>query len=348
MKQKSITNTVLGSLAALLVVFGIPYLKGKDKNTSESERIIGFYNVENLFDTTHDAGKSDGDFLPDGMYEWNEEKYQIKLHNIATVIKEMAQKNGRYHSVIGLAEVENDHVLADLVACSEIAEAQYSAVHFEGTDGRGIDVAFLYRPSEFKLLDSKVIRYATGTRDALMIRGTLDDEMFAFFVAHLPSRRDDKNEQGRLLGARTVYNEAMSLQKRFPGIKIAVMGDMNDNPGDESMVGELHGRNSVNAAETDFFDPFLEMHEDGHGSEEYRGEWNLFDIIMVNSALADQNSEGYRIQKAGDGYWGTIFNADFLTQQSGRYAGTPLRTFSGSKFLNGYSDHYPTYIKISR
>ena len=331
-------RTILGGLAGLLLIFVLKLFTGNEMADAEGTRVIGFYNVENLFDTNHDEGKSDEDFLPDGRYEWTEEKYQKKVANIASVIEAMAEKNGAYHTVLGLAEVENRHVLDDLVSSKAILDAEYSIVHYESTDGRGIDVALLYRPSEFKLIDSKKISYARGTRDALMARGTIDGEMFAFFVAHLPSRQDEKNAQLRMKGARTIKNEALTLQQEFPGIKIVIMGDMNDNPGDESMVEGL----------SSFYDPFLEMHEDGLGSEEYHGEWNLFDIIMVNDALKDQDAEGYKLQRGPDGYWGYIFNPDFLTQQSGRFKGTPLRTFSGSKFLDGYSDHYPTYIKISR
>ena len=42
---------------------------------------IAFYNVENLFDTTHDAGRNDYEFLPTGSYKWTEQKYQAKLQN---------------------------------------------------------------------------------------------------------------------------------------------------------------------------------------------------------------------------------------------------------------------------
>ena len=31
---------------------------------------VGFYNLENLFDTIHDYGKNDYEFLPDGTNKW--------------------------------------------------------------------------------------------------------------------------------------------------------------------------------------------------------------------------------------------------------------------------------------
>ena len=85
--------------------------------------MIGFYNVENLFDTVHDEGKNDYEFLPDGLNRWTDGKYQAKLHNIATVIRSMEYENGMWHSVLGLAEVENIHALRDLVSQPELRDA---------------------------------------------------------------------------------------------------------------------------------------------------------------------------------------------------------------------------------
>ena len=36
--------------------------------------VIGFYNLENLFDTYHDEGKNDYEYLPDGANQWTEAK----------------------------------------------------------------------------------------------------------------------------------------------------------------------------------------------------------------------------------------------------------------------------------
>lgn len=50
---------------------------------------VGFYNLENLFDTCHDAGKNDYQFLPSGSYKWNGMKYSHKLHNMARALSDM-------------------------------------------------------------------------------------------------------------------------------------------------------------------------------------------------------------------------------------------------------------------
>ena len=332
--------------------------------------VIGFYNLENLFDTYHDEGKNDYQFLPDGENNWTEAKYEKKLHNMATVIKAMADDNGRFHTILGVSEIENRHVLEDLVNQPEIADANYQIVHYDGPDRRGVDVALLYRPDQFQVLESRSIPFTFEgskvhftidlneqhdfrTRDVLMVRGMLDGEMFAIFVAHLPSRVGGKGQDLRPRGAEIIYNEAMALMEQYPGIKIAVMGDMNDNPTDESMVTYMHGKETIaETTDTDFFSPFISMLKAGYGSLAYRGEWSIYDIIMVNKALADAQKGTFQIlpivKKKKAEYYGRVFQQPFMTQQEGPYKGTPFRTFSGGAFIGGYSDHYPTYIIIGK
>lgn len=89
---------------------------------------VGFYNQENLFDTCHDEGKRDYDFLPEGSYRWNGLKYSHKLHNMARALSEMGTTMlpGVGCSVIGMAEVENAKVLTDLCAQPELKNAATS------------------------------------------------------------------------------------------------------------------------------------------------------------------------------------------------------------------------------
>ena len=278
----------------------------------------------------------------------------------------MADANGRWHAVLGLAEIENARVLQDLVSREEIAGAGYRFVHFESPDPRGIDCALLYRP-EFSVLETRALPYdfdspggiafekspeeqaSFRTRDVLCVRGELDGELFAVYVAHYPSRIGGKGDDLRCRASEIIYEDVRRQEALYPGIKVVVMGDMNDNPGDESLAVWLHGRETIEEMqEGDLFSPFLRMHKDGFGTEEYRGEWNIFDCIFVNGALADPADGSLRICKSDDTHYGYVFNPPFLVQQEGRYAGTPFRTFSGGQFIGGYSDHYPTYIVISK
>lgn len=327
--------------------------------------VIGFYNVENLFDTLHDEGKNDYEYLPDGANNWTIENYTKKLGNMASVIRAMKDENGAYHAVLGVAEVENSRALTDLVSRPEISDAGYEFIHYDGPDRRGIDVALLYRPEVFEPLHSKSIPYTFGgtvevtmteeekadfaTRDILMVRGLLDGEMFAFFVAHLPSRVGGKANDLRSRGAEIIYEESMRLMAEYPGIKIVVMGDMNDNPYDDSMAVYMHGKETpAQVGKYDFLSPFIKVLADGQGTLSYRGEWNIYDIILANSNLVNAPKGTLKIVKdKKTKYYGHIFNRPFMTQQEGEYKGTPFRTFSGGKFIGGYSDHYPTFIIVS-
>ena len=332
----------------------------------QKSHVIGFYNLENLFDIYHDEGKNDYEYLPEGANQWTEVKYQKKLHNMATVIRAMKDENKVYHTILGVSEIENRNVLEDLVMQPEIADANFQIVHYDGPDRRGVDVGLLYRPDQFTLLESRSIPFTFDspsitfsmdslekanfrTRDVLEVRGTIGDEMFAFYVTHLPSRIGGKSGDLRARGAEIIYENAMKLMEQYPGIKIAVMGDMNDNPFDESMVTYLHGKEAIpEVGKEDFFDPFLSMIKAGFGSLAYQGAWCIFDIIMVNESLVNPVKGTYGIKPlVKKKFYGRVFQLPWMTQQEGQYKGTPKRTSSNGAFINGYSDHYPTYIVIS-
>lgn len=351
-------------IASLFVLIGF---HAQAQTQYKQNYIIGFYNLENLFDIYNDPAKNDEEFLPEGKNKWTEAKYQKKVHNMAQVIRAMRDDNGAYHTILGISEIENRNVIEDLVADPQISDANYQIVHYDSPDRRGVDVALLYRPDKFKYIESESIPFKFEgtrvpvtlskeeqddfrTRDILMVRGTIDGEMFAFYVTHLPSRLGGKGGDLRSLGAEIIYNHARALERKHPGIKIAVMGDMNDNPFDESQAKWLHGRRTIKEMyRDDFFCPFYTMLEDGYGSLAYRGEWNIYDIIQVNYNMAQAPHGGLKIRPiVKNKYYGRVFKKPFMTQQSGQYKGTPFRTFSGGTFIGGYSDHYPTYIVISK
>lgn len=355
---------LLVALAALL--FSVT---GSSQKVRQSY-VIGFYNLENLFDTVHDEGKNDYQFLPDGKNNWTEPKYRKKLQNMAKVIKAMAAENHRYHAILGISEIENRRVIDDLVSQPELLDANFQIVHYDGPDRRGVDCALLYRPDVFRFLDSASIPFTFEdsavkfslteeeqenfrTRDILMVRGTLDDEMFAFYVTHLPSRLGGKGGDLRARGAEIIYNHAQQMEAQFPGIKIVVMGDMNDDPFNDSMALYLHGQKALEGlSEKDFYNPYWSMLDAGYGSLAYRGVWSIFDQELVNYNLACAPAGTLRIlpivKKGKKSFYGRVFQKAFMTTQEGQYKGTPFRTFSGGEFIGGYSDHYPTYIIVGK
>ena len=350
------------AVTAALILSSLP-LRGQAKKYTF---VIGFYNLENLFDTYHDDGKNDFEYLPDGANEWTDVKYQKKIHNMAKVIKAMKDENSVYHAVLGVSEIENRHVLEDLVNDPQIADAGYMIAHFDGPDNRGVDVGLLYQPRKFEVLDEESIPFDFNsetivfdmdsisksvfrTRDILMVRGLLGGEMFAFFVAHLPSRIGGKGGDLRSRGAEIIYKRASQLMKEFPDIKIVVMGDMNDNPDDESMTVFMHGKENIeDVGEGDFFSPFLSMLKAGYGSLAYQGAWNIYDILLVNHNLAKAKEGTLRIIPiVRKKFYGRIFHKPWMTTEEGQYKDVPFRTFSNGAFVGGYSEHYPTSIVVT-
>ena len=339
------------------------------QKAGSQNHVVGFYNLENLFDTYDDPAKNDEEFLPEGKNKWTEAKYQKKLQNMAKVIRSMKDENGSWHALLGVSEIENRLVLEDLVMEPQIAEANYQIVHYDGPDRRGVDVALLYNPKVFTFLDSESIPFTFEgstidwiqskeerdyfrTRDILMVHGTIDGEHFAIYVAHLPSRSGGKKggNQLRDRGGEIMYSHAMMMQEKYPGIKIICMGDMNDNPTDMSMAHYLHGlENKEDVTDNDFYSPFLSMLKAGFGSLAYQGVWSIYDLILVNNALANPQEGTFGLRQLHKkGYYGRVYNPKFLTNQKGQYKGTPFRTFSNGAFIGGYSDHYPTYIVITK
>lgn len=330
--------------------------------------VIGFYNLENLFDIYNDPVKNDEEFLPEGKNKWTQAKYEKKLANMARVIADMARSNGRYHAILGVSEIENRLVLEDLVSQEAIADANYQIVHYDGPDRRGVDVGLLYKPEQFTLLDSESIPFDFNsdidfsdvdtdyfrTRDILMVHGLIDGEHFAFYVMHLPSRIGGKGANLRSRGAEIAYNHARKMEEKYPGIKVVMMGDMNDDPFDDSMVKYLHGKETVaEMGVEDYYNPYLSMIKAGYGSLCYQGTWCIYDQELINYNLAVAPDGGLKIQPVTKGmrgtwYDGVIFKRPYMTTQRGQYKGYPFRTFSNGAFVGGYSDHYPTFIVVGK
>ncbi len=316
---------------------------------------IVFYNLENLFDTIKSPNVIDDDFTPKGSYAWNTPKYQKKIANIDEVFYKLASTARTFPIIIGVSEIENRNVLEDIVSAPKIGKANYQIVHYDSPDARGIDVALLYRPDVFKYEGSKPLRVFISdssnfkTRDVLMTWGTIENEKFYFFVCHWPSRRGGRSDLFRCAAAQTAKDAIDSVTKLDPSSNIILMGDLNDDPVDKSIYEVLGAKGKIdkNARAGELFNPFYDMFKAGYGSLGYQDSWNIFDNIVVNSNLVNQSKGKLTLYKPDyNKYWGNIFNQPFLTNQSGQYKNYPFRTYVGTNFQGGYSDHFPVFIYI--
>lgn len=326
--------------------------------SQDKRHIVMFYNVENLFDIYNDPNVLDDEFTPEGPKQWTDVKYRKKVSNIAQVIYSVSSANKDYPAIIGLSEVENRSVIDDIISDKRLVKANYQIVHYDSPERRGVDVALVYRPDVFKLEWSDVFqpiipeRPGFKTRDILAVCGTIEGERFCFFVNHWSSRWGGAEQSSflRCGCAQTVRDYADSLQREDPSIKIIIMGDMNDDPKDKSVAEVLGGKEKLSEVEDGgYFNPFYSMHKAGYGSLGYHDGWNLFDNMVVNSTLVDgKTGELQLVKPRGNKFYGTIFKRPFMMTKKGKYKNYPLRTFSGNKFLGGYSDHLPVYLLIGK
>ena len=259
---------------------------------------IGFYNQENLFDYTHDEGKKDMDFTPDGSYKWNKMKYESKLHNMSKVLSEMGTDvlPNIGCAIIGLAEVENEHVLKDLTAQPSLATRNYKYIHIEGPDQRGIDCALLYNPKLFTIRNVKLVPYVyenttkdkRPTRGFLTVSGTLAEEHVTVVVCHWPSR--GAGSYFRELAGKEVKALKDSLLCDDPNVKILIMGDMNDDPTDKSMVECLSAKPNISeVGVNDLYNPWYNvLVKENTGTLKYQGRWNLFDQIVLTPNILNK------------------------------------------------------------
>lgn len=310
---------------------------------------VGFYNLENLFDTIHDAGKNDYEYLPEGTNKWNRMKYLDKLKNMATVLNEMsADMLPMGMAVVGVSEIENSRVLADLVSHEVLAHRGWDFVHVEGPDRRGVDCGLLYNPKLFTPVATKLAPYITTdndttykTRGFLIVSGDMAGERLHFIVNHWPSRyaKSPARERAGVL----VRQLKDSLMNENPESKVIIMGDMNDDPDNKSLkkcLGAVREQNQLKKS-SDLYNPWWNiLRNKGLGTLKYKGKWNLFDQIIVSGNMVGKNRETLKYYKP------EIFTRSYMLQQEGKYKGSPKRTHAGGVWLNGYSDHLPAIIYL--
>ncbi|WP_418602315.1 endonuclease/exonuclease/phosphatase family protein [Hwangdonia sp.] len=314
---------------------------------------VAFYNLENLFDTINDPNKFD-EFSPMMELKTNRSAiYKKKVKNMARVIADIgADIANNAPAIIGVSEVENREVLEDVVNDSLLLEKDYGIVHYNSPDTRGIDVALLFQKKIFtpthtsshalKIYDDTG-KQRVYTRDQLLVTGNLDGDVIHVIVNHWPSRRggEARSRPKRVAAAKLSKHLIDSVQAINPYAKIFIMGDLNDNPTNESVKGILKAKKDrKKVGLKGIYNPFEGFYKKGLGSNAYRDTWSLFDQILMTKPLLEKDYSSFRFYKAG------IFNKNYLINNRGQYKGYPKRSFSNGTFTDGFSDHFPVYVYI--
>lgn len=343
------------------------------QESTETIRII-FWNAENFFDPFDDSLTMDDEFTSRGDHNWTWERFNQKMNHVFKVIMSAGWIPP---DIIGLCEVENRWVLERLTRMTPLSKYEYSIIHQNSPDFRGIDVAMLYIPVAFNPLDIEFIP-VTGlkgnddpTRDILFVKGVLRSrDTVNIFVNHWPSRYPGQIEtrHKRLAAATVLRHRIDSLFTNESESKIIVMGDFNDEPWDES-ISEILGIQFPGDALSYFELPEAEklldlikndttnrlvprieiicndlyslippVTKSITGTLKFEGRWYLFDQFMISGGLLNEVSS----------YETKILSHDFLLEPDEAYTGQkPFRTYNGYIYKGGYSDHLPVWLEMT-
>ena len=318
-----------------------------DTPTERADFRIGFYNVENLFDTVDDpANEKDDEFLPTAAKEWTSERYQTKLTNIGLVMEGI-----EFPELMGFSEVENKKVMEDLANSDLLKEQGYEVIHIDGPDFRGIDNALLYKPTAFTVLEteaievrlpSRVSEFPT-TRDILMVKGSLAEELVYVFVNHWPSRSGGEaaTSEKREFAAGVLRDAIDVILEDDPTANIIALGDFNDEPTNRSLVEGLKVKNQkAELTANDLFNCTVAALAAGRGSYYFDG-WQMLDQIIVSGQLLDDNG----LIKAADYF---VYDDESVMFEHPTDGLRPNRTYGGNEYFGGYSDHLAVFLELQQ
>ena len=341
-------NRILLAFALVILSISVGYAQKENFKAS----LIGFYNLENFYDTVNNPKVNDEEFLPGGERHYNTRIFLDKVGRLSTVIARLGTEiNPDGVAILGVAEVENDTVLRALVAHPNIKSRNLKFVHYDSPDARGVDVAMLYNPKYFTPLYSKPLfvqlpggsKESYFTRDILYVKGLMDGDTVHLFVNHWPSRLggEERSAPARAAAAQVAKTVIDSLLAVNPLAKIALMGDLNDDPTSPSVTKVLNAKGNINKVkDKGLFNPWVDFYKNGIGTLAYQDAWGLFDQVIISKAWLDKTQTGYHYYNA------VIYNKELLVQQTGKFKGYGKRTWDGMTYNYGYSDHFPVYVTM--
>lgn len=289
-----------------------------------------FYNVENLFDTLDDAYKWDEEFLPQGEKSYGSVRYWLKIRSTARALRMAIAQSQSPPLAIGLAEVENMGVVLDVMKhpAMRLKNCSWETVLFDSPDPRGIDCAIIVNTQIGNIVRADRIRYShksLRTRDAPFVEVDTGLDTVRMAVVHLSSKRGGAAKSATKRFYEIQYTlqhlEHLDAERKVP-IPTLVLGDFNNGP--QSPEYKRAISQGWQAPQWD---------KGPGGSYKYKGRWSHIDLILTHHCAA-LNAR--------------ILDPPDLLEQDTKWGGLkPRRTWQGSFFKNGYSDHLPVCLFVS-
>jgi hypothetical protein len=339
------SNWFFPDILAAALLFNLSLSTAYSQNVvSQKERVM-FYNVENFFDTYDDSLTDDNDFLPDGLMRWNLTRYNRKINSLFKTI--IAAGEWDPPALVGFCEIENRKVLEDLIYGTNLSKFNYSIIHEESPDRRGIDVCLIYRKKLADLISYKywipgeLKNKDFNSRSVLYIKMVISSDTIHLIINHWPSRRGGvlSGEDKRLQISAMVKEKIDSIFKfNTKSTRIILLGDFNCTPEDQ-IIRELMYSSDCDRVLINLSDS---INEKGSGTYRYMGRWEMIDQVIVSKGLLECEKGLYTDPTALK-----IFRPEFLLKKDSKYPGlSPFSTYRGYRYQGGFSDHLPVILDL--
>ncbi|WNJ17422.1 endonuclease/exonuclease/phosphatase family protein [Pontibacter sp. G13] len=298
---------------------------------------LGFYNVEVLVDPFDDP------LFQEQMYQGEHEaarkaRYQAKLDHVAQSIRNMGPDGPE---LIGLAEIENESVLKDLVEHPVLKHNGYEYVWSESQFSRGLEVAFLFDPEVFRYEFHKHIpQLDTPTcREFLWVHGIVGGQPMSIIVAQWPGKKElEKIEKGSIRDVAIrlrefIDEEIFSLE---PHAHVVILGDFGVDPHAPALRSALKvSERAIHMTEFDFFNATESIYDPmALGTVYTAGAWKMYDQILVSSEM----------YHGGGGVGIDLKSAAIHLEDEGPQL--PDIAGHGDNGYPGYEDHFPISILL--
>ncbi len=309
---------------------------------AQENELIVFYNTENFYfpDENFSTKRIRENF---GLVNWNQKRFQNKLFKIAHVFQLLKEKH-TLPMLIGLSEVQGEKVLQELVAIDPF-NSNFGIVHYESMDERGVDVALLYDKSKIEIIHSEPISFFfeiededpdnyDTTRDILFCKAKYKEKIINIFVFHLPSKREnDVNKPKRNHIINSIKEKIQEISEK--GEAVILCGDFNENPDEENLKNIVYDKNSNKI----LVNPSVELFASQKFSTFHYNFGLLFDQILISNDFFNEN---FPLQYES----AEVFSPEEISNWDKKFKGRPFRTYAGTRYLGGYSDHFPVFVKF--
>jgi endonuclease/exonuclease/phosphatase family metal-dependent hydrolase len=313
---------------------------------------VAWWNLENLFDVEDSAERPDwlAKALKTELAGWTDAILDRKISQLSSVITRM--NDGRGPDLLGVCEVENKPVVAQLTEALQANGRNYQVAHHDTSDQRGIDVAFIYDASLLTAQEQffHIILKREATRDLFQVNFQTRAGRDLIIVGnHWPSRTGGQyeSEPYRILAAETLsYWMKRILEIKGEDVAVVVMGDFNDEPFDRSMLNyalSTSSRTRAKLAQSPrLYNLMWPLMGQALATHYYQNFPNMLDQFLVSRGFLQEDA-AFTVNEQSV----TIIRFPDMIDAGQYHVPRRFGRPSSSLDQDGFSDHFPIAVMVT-